>query len=67
MAQAQPEIEALWASVFGGPPPVTGTAALMLEILIRHLPPAPPYGEPAVARGPAATADEPSAPSGPAL
>jgi hypothetical protein len=43
-SREDPEIASLWASVFGEPPPVIGGDALMLEILVRYLPPAPPYG-----------------------
>jgi hypothetical protein len=46
MSRYDPEIEALWTSVFGEPPPISGAGELILEILIRYLPPAPPYGAP---------------------
>ena len=40
------ELHALWAEVFGEPPSVNADAKLLGELLVRHLPPAPPYGEP---------------------
>jgi hypothetical protein len=43
MSGVDQDIEALWTAVFGEPPPVTATAEVMLDILVRHLPPAPPY------------------------
>jgi hypothetical protein len=52
MAGAELEIEALWVSVFGEPPPVSGSPGLMVEILVRHLPLAPPYGERVAATDP---------------
>ena len=44
MAGADQEVEALWVSVFGEPPAVAGDAPLILSILVRCLPLAPPYG-----------------------
>jgi hypothetical protein len=52
MSVALSELHALWAEVFGEPPSVAADADLLYEILMRHLPPAPPYGEPWRARGP---------------
>jgi hypothetical protein len=43
MSDVDQDIEALWTAVFGEPPPVTATAEVMLDILVRHLPAAPPY------------------------
>ena len=42
--EAVDELVALWAALFGGPPPVKGSPALLAELLVRHLPPAPSYG-----------------------
>ena len=50
------ELHALWTEVFGEPPSVTADAKLLSEMLVRHLPPAPPYGEPGKA-GPSETSD----------
>jgi hypothetical protein len=45
MTPTDQAIHALWASVFGEPPPVTAAPELLIKILVRHLPLAPPYGE----------------------
>jgi len=39
-------IENLWAAVFGEPPAVRADAHLLADVLIRNLPPVPPYGDP---------------------
>jgi hypothetical protein len=39
-------LEALWRAVFGGPPSVDASPEVMSAILVRCLPPAPPYGQP---------------------
>ena len=44
--QQRKEIEALWAQVFGEPPAARADASMLADVLIRHLPPAPPYGDP---------------------
>jgi hypothetical protein len=41
----------LWAEVFGEPPSIAAEADLLYEVLLRCLPPAPPYGEAWRARG----------------
>jgi hypothetical protein len=46
------ELHALWAEVFGEPPSIAADADLLYELLLRYLPPAPPYGEAHRARGP---------------
>ena len=43
----QPIVE-LWTAVFGELPPITTSDAMMLEVLVRHLPLAPPYGQPEI-------------------
>lgn len=43
MSSAKQELEALWREVFGEPPSINADPALLSEILVRHLPPAPPY------------------------
>jgi len=40
---AKQELEALWREVFGEPPSIEADASMLSEILVRHLPPAPPY------------------------
>ena len=45
------ELHALWAEVFGEPPSIAAEADLLYELLLRYLPPAPPYGEVGRARG----------------
>jgi hypothetical protein len=40
---AEDELAALWSQVFGQPPPVIGAPRLLASVLIRSLPPAPPY------------------------
>jgi hypothetical protein len=51
LSSAKQELEALWCEVFGEPPPINAEPALLSEILVRHLPLAPPYidGEQAAA------------------
>jgi len=39
-------IEDLWAAVFGEAPAVRCDARMLADVLIRYLPPAPPYGDP---------------------
>jgi len=39
-------IEELWAAVFGETPTVRCDAHLLADVLIRNLPPVPPYGDP---------------------
>ncbi len=39
-------IEELWAAVFGEAPSVRCDAHLLADVLIRNLPPVPPYGDP---------------------
>ncbi len=39
-------IEELWAAVFGEAPSVRRDAHLLADVLIRNLPPVPPYGDP---------------------
>lgn len=43
MSDAEQELEALWAHVFGEPPSVTASPTLLAEILVSALPLAPPY------------------------
>lgn len=40
------EIEALWAEVFGEPPPIRCEPHFLAEVLVRSLPSPPPYGDP---------------------
>ena len=40
------EVEALWAEVFGEAPSVRADPGMLTDVLIRHLPSAPPYGDP---------------------
>lgn len=42
--RAVEELSALWATLFGGPPPVKASPATLAEMLIQHLPAAPSYG-----------------------
>jgi hypothetical protein len=51
LSSAKQELEALWREVFGEPPPINAEPSMLSEILVRHLPPAPPYidGEDAAA------------------
>lgn len=44
------QIEALWAEVFGEAPVVRADPQVLADMLVRHLPPAPPYGDPLVWR-----------------
>lgn len=37
------ELEAMWAALFGGPPPVSGPSSLLIRVMVAHLPAAPPY------------------------
>jgi hypothetical protein len=39
-------IEDLWAAVFGDAPQVRCDPHLLADMLIRNLPPVPPYGDP---------------------
>ena len=39
-------LEELWAAVFGEAPPVRCDAHMLADVLIRNLPPVPPYGDP---------------------
>jgi len=41
--EAEDELAALWSEVFGQPPPLVGAPRLLASVLIRSLPPAPPY------------------------
>jgi hypothetical protein len=63
LSSAKQELEALWREVFGEPPSINADPAMLSEILVRHLPPAPPYidGEEAAAgrNGMGASPDEP--------
>jgi hypothetical protein len=51
LSSAKQELEALWRAVFGEPPSINADPAMLSEILVRHLPRAPPYidGEDAAA------------------
>jgi hypothetical protein len=60
MPGAGEEVEALWVSVFGEPAPITAAPELLLEILVRHMPLAPPYGAPGAAAGDSSTAEDAS-------
>lgn len=51
MTPTEQDVEALWADLFGGPPPIKAAPGLLLDILVRHMPLAPPY-EPRSARRP---------------
>lgn len=44
------EIEALWSEVFGEAPACRADPRMLADVLIRHLPPAPPYGDPLIWR-----------------
>jgi len=44
MPRRQHEIEALWAALFGEPPAIAADPQLLMDVLMRCLPPAPPYG-----------------------
>jgi hypothetical protein len=55
MPSAKAEVEALWEAVFGGPPPIEAEHSLLLDVLMRCLPPPPPYGDPVTAREPPTT------------
>ena len=60
---AEHELEGLWAEVFGEPPSISAPPALLVQVLVTALPPAPPYA-PATLQAPSrrvADAD----PSGP--
>jgi len=39
-------IEELWAAVFGESPAIRCDPHMLAEVLIRSLPPVPPYGDP---------------------
>jgi hypothetical protein len=43
LSSAKQELEALWREVFGEPPPISAEPSMLSEILVRHLPRAPPY------------------------
>jgi hypothetical protein len=43
LSSAKQELEALWRAVFGEPPSIEADPSMLSEILVRHLPPAPPY------------------------
>ena len=51
MSDARANILSLWRTVFGGPPAIDAEPRLLADMLVRHLPPAPPYGEVRRARG----------------
>ncbi|HXQ09396.1 MAG TPA: hypothetical protein VN805_00180 [Caulobacteraceae bacterium] len=65
MSSAKQELEALWREVFGEPPSINADPAMLSEILVRHLPPAPPYidGEGAAASVRPPPDDDPNDPS----
>jgi hypothetical protein len=39
-------IEELWATVFGEAPSIRCDSRMLAEVLVRSLPPVPPYGDP---------------------
>ena len=45
MTQIDRDIGLLWSEVFGEPPPITAAPDMVLDVLVRCLPLAPPYGE----------------------
>lgn len=51
MSDMRADILGLWREVFGGPPAIEADPRLLADLLVRHLPPAPPYGDPDRARG----------------
>jgi hypothetical protein len=60
MSDARANILSLWRAVFGGPPAIDADPRLLADLLVRHLPAAPPYGEVERARGEPMTAAEPN-------
>ena len=40
---AERELEGLWAEVFGEPPSISAPPALLVQVLVTALSPAPPY------------------------
>jgi len=51
MSGSMRELHALWAEIFGEPPAMAADADLLYALLLRYMPPAPPYGEVERARG----------------
>lgn len=52
MSSPEDRVQDLWKGAFGQPPPIVGDPALVIATLVGSLPPAPPYGQPDIARGP---------------
>jgi len=44
MSDKRRGVLALWRAVFGEPPSLDAEPELLVKLLVRHLPPAPPYG-----------------------
>ncbi len=63
MPDARDEVYRLWTAVFGGPPAVAADVGPLCELLVKHLPSAPPY-RPAAHRRPCAEAGPPRAQPG---
>ncbi|HEY1752110.1 MAG TPA: hypothetical protein VGG29_12680 [Caulobacteraceae bacterium] len=63
-SNAKLELEALWAAVFHEPPAIDADADLLARMIVRCLPPSPPYGEalPGVEHPPDAAAAPAEAP-----
>ena len=51
MPQSNQQIDLLWTTVFGQPPPIVAAPALLLAVLVEYLPLAPPYGASLAAAG----------------
>lgn len=54
MTELRRGVHALWQAIFGEPPSVDAEPSLLCELLVRHMPPAPPYGGPPPPDGPEA-------------
>jgi hypothetical protein len=61
MSELRHGVYALWRAVFGQPPPIEAAPRLLCDLLVRHLPAAPPYS---LGREPEAPHVEPAHPDG---
>ena len=44
MSEKRRGVHLLWRAIFGEPPSLDAEPELLFELLVRHMPPAPPYG-----------------------